>query len=171
MHTLVRCQQTHQEAQRLLARCPWLPWALPIAFGAIVFPLRFAADRLAGAVELLPADQPYGLLLWCLGAAVLCVPLYQAEHVDRLSLLGVLLYLALFVLHVLNAVAQCPGPRLLGAAFGMVDVLLLAYIVVGGAGWPPVGSADLRQRVWVLTGSTTPLLLVPQILTMIALTV
>ena len=88
MNGVHACLQAQRDVQRVLAHCPWIPWAVPVAFAAVAFPLRLAVEHLAQSTHLLlPACHPIVLVLFCLTAGALAVPLYRAARVIRPLLL------------------------------------------------------------------------------------
>ena len=141
---------------------------VPIAFATLCFPVLYAVEHawaLRVELSVLPPAHPGVLVLLCSGAALICVPLYQAQHVYRLSLLGVLAFHAVF-LHYLAAYAFLVGGRALGAVFGFLDLLLLVQL---GCSALTEDVRGLRQTVWAFCSATGPLCMVPQVLALLAL--
>ena len=170
MNSLHACFQAQRDAQRLLAHCPWFPWLVPIAFGATVFPLRYVAEHLAGATDLFPPCHPGVLVLLCVVAAMLCVPLYQSAQVVRPLLLFTPVFYALFAHYLIGYSFRLGGHRL-GVLLGVPNVL-----VIGAAAWLIVGSFRVdaktaRRHLWDFSGRLAPLLFVPQVLLLLALSV
>ena len=164
---LFAAQRAHRTTQRELLQSPWQPWMLPVALAVLCFPSVYAVEWAARSLVLLPPGQPGLLVLFCLGAAFLCVPLYRADHVRRSSLIGVLLYHAVFV-HYVAAYAFHVGGRGLGNACGIVDLAVAAHLFRCGME-AAFFAEDLRQSVWSFCTFTGPLCLVPQVLALLVL--
>jgi hypothetical protein len=136
-------------------RRPWIPWAIPQFLIFALGGLRICLDILTYKPLIDPTVG--NLFLMCCGAAFIVKALFGSYTMNP-SFLGLFVAYAMAVIQHMSVYAVIVLGPLMGRWVGMINVLLIAYIVGDIlTNWP-----QLRRAVYRTYTVALPMILIPQ---------